>query len=940
MRTKSLLFALALPGIFVACSDELNEAPGASTNVKGNLIELAPNFALVQNDAATRGEWKVQDGTPIHVWMPVKGEKNVYSPDEIGLAWTGVTYKEDGTVDGVASALGAVSDRVFTNYKFTHFAWKVNGKEPQIKVCPPGGYEGGTVALLQTTYFGADWKLAEGKTLPELGAEDGEPDIKNGLFNTTNSTVYAGRYIAYAPYDNSNTSNYIMATSPAEMAFAKLYKGDNSDKAEVLSDIKNNIFMVGNATISEGGQQTSEFTTKNLSGYVRVKLATNANINVKKVILYDKDASLLTKVGLSASAILDASKSGKDLYLPAATAARETSATITANITDGAMQGTSAAAVTRYLFIPVLPTEASKTVSLILINDDNQYVKKDVTLNVAANSLCAVEFTGISFANAAKLATDETSFLKLTGNWDRENNNFKAAAEAAAEATTVSVLGNIRLAQDHTAAIRGNYTINAFSETDADALVISNEGTTAYDSENGSNLRLTIHNNSSETTVKNPVIKVKMVIEAAGCCERYGGRVAVGNAEIAGKVLVEGQKENGSLVEESLIGADESKVGTAHGWLTFGVNGSRPTISGTIDNYGELNFGRFERTEETGDEDFEAGQVVTTLTGTINNYNIMDIYRVVENKNETTVAPSRLDAKLDVKAGGKLNNAGTFTIEGVLAMSGTGSNEDGTIVDRVSSQVTGVLSGFSNGEYICDVNNGGARFKDAVEGNTKPTTVVRFVEESVTYDFSTVNAAKKESIKKYIVNVPNGKTATLKNVINLEGKDMVVKTGALAFNNYSYYVAAIKDYVTENSKLTVDNLTIEQGATANTQNANVTVKGALSVSGELTVADGRAADEENEVSASTPTVVVIGEEATDLGALVVNKNTTGEAGKVTFENNTETTVYGTITNNGTGTIVQATQTAADIPAKVAYSVKGGNKGNGTWTDGIPSELID
>lgn len=944
MRTKDLLFALALPSLFIACSDDLNETPGVNTNVKGNLVELAPDFALIQNDdAITRGEWKPVDGTPIHLWMPIKGTNDVYTADQIGLAWTGVTYKKDGTVDGVASALGAVSDRVFTNYKFTHFAWKINGKEPAVDICE-NIYETGTVDLLSNYIDATTGELINNKTLPTLSNKQGDPDVKNGLFNTENSTVYAGQYIAYAPYDGTNTSNYIMATSPAEMTYAQLYKGDDNDKDDVLQDIKNNIFMVGSTVISEGGQRTSEFTTKNLSGYVRVKLtaADGKECTLKKVILYDKDAGLLTKVGLSASAILDPNKTGKDLYLPASTAERETTSTITANIDNsntpkgGAMNGKE----TRYLFIPVLPTEASKSVELILIDEDDKYVKKTVTLNVTANGLCPVEFGGIDFTNAKVLATDECSFRTLTGNsidnWGKtefetaEKDGSTVAKQAATNVTTVSVLGNIRLTK--IAAIRGNYVIEPYSGTDADALIISKGITKAY-GDGGANVRLTIHN--GESTAKNPVIKIKMIIEAAGCCEDFGGRVAVGNAEIAGNVLVEGQKDvaTDEVIKESLL----KGIGTKHGWLSFGVNGTRPIISGKIENYGELQFGRFEREKESA-----AQQIVTTLTGTIENHNVMDIYRVIENTTGSA-QPSKLDAKLDVKSNGKVTNDGTFTIEGVLAMSGTGSNEGGTIVDRVSSQVTGELGGFNDGEYICDVNNGGSRFKEAVEGNTKPTTVVRFVETSETYDFGTVNETKKASIKKYVVDAAT-KDVTLKGEINLKDKDVVVEQGTLKFDVYKKLVTVGNTQIPTypNSELTVKNLVVNSDGTANTQHANITVAETLKIGGKMTVADG-GSNVDNNSGKSKPTILTVGDAVKNEGQLLIDKlmdQSGATVENMTFENNTETVVYGTIVNNGKAKIVQATQTASDIPAKLAYSVANGSTGTGEWTDGIPSRIID
>ena len=135
------------------------------------------------------------------------------------------------------------------------------------------------------------------------------------------------------------------------------------------------------------------------------------------------------------------------------------------------------------------------------------------------------------------------------------------------------------------------------------------------------------------------------------------------------------------------------------------------------------------------------------LSGTFNNEGKLTIETFGSNADDT---------KLYVKETGTFNNAGTTTVQGVLAIAGTATN-DGEITDKVSSQVTGNITSLSSpGEYISEVDDNGARFDAALK--ERPTTIVKFVGTvAESYEMKKI-ATATAPIKKYVVEATGVKT--------------------------------------------------------------------------------------------------------------------------------------------------------------------------------------
>lgn len=912
MNKKHLILAMALPAAFAACSNEDFVSDVNSSNAQGKFVTLPSDFALVQDgeDAQTRGDWAQDTKGGRFYWMPENNGGNTYTPDKIGYAWTGVMHKADGSIDEVGSALTAYSDRVFTNYEFVHFAWRKYKEELKKDPCD-GTWESG-VELLQPKYFDAGWSKTR-EELPEFIKTDklkeGDIDMTTGMFNTPNSTVYAGDYIVYAPYDNENVSNYIMASSK------KVFNGNLYTKGNGNLWEHNDIFIYGKSSLVEGGVQTTTFTTKNLNGYVFLTLKDkdDAKDQIKKVILYDAKGRLLTKVGLSAKGIMDG-KTGKDLYLADAVASRETTTTLTVNMVKNQSKYPETTKDGSSVLIPVLPTEgALDNVEIIVINDNNRAIRQKIeSLTILPNDFTNVTVANIDFSNAGVLVTDEASLRYETNNQsDKEGITAGFNSNDGSKAKTVELLGDIKLTT--TLAIRGNYTLQG-----GKIIIPGNDGedVTGY---SNAEVRMVVH---AKDAAKPAVIKSDIEVEAAGCCKAFGGSLIVGNAIIEGKVTTENQTVYaGSENYVDDLSADKSK----HGMVKFNVTGATTTFNGELVNNGRLDFGRSDRgANNTGTI---AQLQVNVEKGSIINKNQMTIFRYEKSGQNA----SQLSPYVYVGNQGTFSNEGEFTIEGKWGMYGKGSNS-GVIYDRVSSTVSGDLLNYNTADakYVCDVNDPGNRFKDAVDGKSKPTTTVRFVEKSGTYDFETVTEeSTSKKIVEYIVSLPTenteeNKTVTMKGDIKLSGKNIIVESGRLNFAQYSVSNKAV------NSKLSVENLTIKNGGKVVIQNVSATVNKEMNVSGEAHVKDVKD--------------FTIGKSGSKVGKLSVNAykdNASGtyDEGYINCNLNTVTTVYGDIVNNGLINIVEATGTASDIPAYLYYT--GSVQANASnWAQGVASKIND
>lgn len=881
MRTKHVLMSLALSATFAACSNEELINSGSLDKAKNELIELPEGFLLSGvrgGDATTKGAWEYGSATEFalkHAWMPTEvlvGSNYKYIPDMIGLSWTGV----NGNV-----GISAATDMVHSNYKFTHYAWGMNGKVAEYDKC---NKTYSNIKLLSTvTDAQLGRETSDGSiyyqnstttnqlTWPSYSTADNDADITTGFFNTENSTVYAGQYIVYAPFDKDNVSNYVTATSKA--SFAKTAANITKDNA--FKDLNNEIFMYGQTVIDKGGIQAGSFSAKNLSGFILLKVSGSMS-NLNKVMLYDAEGKFLTKVGLSAKGIIGG-QTGTSLYLSDAAVKKEYSKFISvefgANVVD--LNSNDA-----YIAIPVLPTEtAIKDLTVVCIDEDGKAIDRTISGNmtIPANGYASVdggnaqwfEITNINNGEY-KVATDATT--------------LEAALKAANKTPeNVNIMGDIELTKSLT--IKNKYTLGVVkagkiiipgAETSQISLTVKGKGTLDVD------------------------VDVK-----ENCCAKHPGKLIIEDATISANSII-----NVFADEDDEITNDDGQI-LFNAGTTADINN---TVKGTINNAGNVVIGTSSASKKT---------TVTLDGGKIVNSGTMTILRS-SNSSEGT---NEYDGNLSLKnnSGAVLTNTGAIYVEGELSNYGTATNT-GIIYDRVAAQVTGNRNIEGGGNYICDVNDNGTRFYVAL--NERPAvTAVRFVEKEITYPLATLSSQKYYSnVKKYIVDADT-KTVTFQSTTDSSD-------GASKATGLTYVSIPALEVVAGTLKVS------EKTAKETEKPLHLTVIGNVSIAkdAKMALTDGRDRLEEM-FKAGNLTVQKGGELTVDNkirayieGNVEVEGDKTGK-GKIMFKNNTITDVHGDFINWGTVTITtgtSATNVAGEVWVNATANVKGADTSDKTY----------
>ncbi|MDO3391984.1 hypothetical protein Q3C19_16110 [Bacteroides sp. ET489] len=964
MKTKHLLFTAAMVSALAACTNDdfVSESSNAIRDDKGLLVELSENFAI----AATKGdaETRAYDQNGKFVWVPNAVNPtngSATAPATLGLCWTGVN-----NTNPEYSALQTTDYRVFTNYKFEHQGWLYDGETlPKYDACEstPTIKNGQFIPGLGSK--AATWETkgkAEDNDLlitPEVTKgndnfyrkTDVSGDFANtklnfgtGFFKSKLGTIYQGEYIVYFPYSDEFYNGPVQAVSPKTISLTNL-QGKPKENGQVQHDLytwaamSKYAFSVGYTANMDGGVDAQSFTTGILSGGVVVRLTNSAEKGLEKPIntitLYSKNEQFILKQNLSAAAIKAANNKkamyGENFYYGEPT---ETSKTIVAKVFNVENKGL-APGKDNYVdvVIPVLPTKVDD-LTVLMTNDANLTAEYKVagttTIKSVGQGWTVVEVDTKNLTFDKVYATDEASFRAATNNVGTSCNKDLAKASSK----TVRVLGQIEISdpEQPAIAIRGGYTIVG---EEGDALIIKGGNKTNLAGQSGlTNPRFIVNPTSlfNAATMNEPVLDCDVIVESAGCCNAVGGRLVIGQATV------------GKNANIKVLGHEEGVVPTAaahytkDGWLSFDVEGKTSTVNGTIINEGQVTFGRCDRRGTTA-------KAQTLLNGSITNKKGMTIFYAGNQSNTED------DAKLAVSSTGALNNEANaeLTIEGEFFFDGTGYNK-GTIYDRVSSQVTGKLSQFKGGEYICDVNDPGKRFNDALLSVYKPTTVVRFVEVGdKVYDFTNY-ANASETIKKYIVAVGGNKTTYFKGTnITLPAVE-VEENNTLNFKSDEKGTTIVWTNLTVDNDLVVNGKIVTEGAglttlTYNNGIKNLTVKNNFTVNGEAQLSNETVnvsktwyvASKTATKSVVTGTTVTVGDATSKAGGLFDIE------GVIDLGNNTDILVYGDINagKDAVATILEATGSASNMPASVTYSGKNTYSNILTnWPKGGPSQMME
>lgn len=858
MKAKYVISALALPLIFGACSNEDLITENANTALNGNMIELPQNFTLVGKKTApaeTRSEMMTWGKQNVLAWVPnvtVKADLTADKQnwDQIGLAWLNETP----------------GSKVYTNYRFQHYGWlDIDETSAEIDECTDDK------KIKNGVYFtgnAGEFKSWDGATEQTVTDFDNSDNLEftatnftaagvnpaNGLFKTDNSTIFTGDYLVYYPFNEDlKEVGYLTATSNKVFTNAdtKAEGKDAKYTGDYMKNLAPELFMVGRTSI-EGGMQASDFNMGTLSGMVAVKVSNKTTSNltsIHSIVLYAQGNTFLTSAQLDASKIVNSEsvKQGTALYVVGGK--QETSETLISTASADVTLATDQYTVFGFA---ALPTTATDVIAVVQDADGNSFAQEIGDVTVKPNAWTAIEVNvDEALSNKVLYAYDATSLATA----------ITAAGAATSEETraTIKVLGEIELNADNSEYGYENL-IPAYTTVEGGKLVV-------------------VPGSKLQTTNTTSIVKSAIDVQGQDCCtKRVAGRLVSFGGVFTGEINV-------------LAGYTGKNAGS----IEF-RDGTIANVEGTINNYGKVTTGTNSATSQT----------LVNLSGTINNYGELTIY-----KGKT--GNSTEDAKVAVLANGNFNNKaeGSVTVEGVLAIYPGNATNQGTIYDKVSSQITGNIANLgTEGEYVSDVDNNGIRFEAAL--NERPTTIIRFVNTG-SYEMDKVGG-KSETIKKFVVTAEAGS-------VTFKSK---AKSGAI--NSQS-----------------IKELEIEKGAslsvtTEKTADAalHLTVEGTVNVAGTLTISEAASRDEVvfNAGTMNVENSLTIGKAVScELGSLNIAKGAAA-----IFSVNSITDVEGAIINNGKATITLASGGAEDISARVWYH-NVAPSGDGVWANGTPTQAL-
>ena len=641
--------------------------------------------------------------------------------------------------------------------------------------------------------------------------------------------------------------------------------------------------MVGRTRI-DGGTQAAEFSLAQLSGMILVDVENksgNSINNIASVALYAKKGGFYTSVSLNANKIAtnnDVVAKGEALYVEDGKA--EKTATLISTAVDPSTGFTlENNKYTRFTFA-ALPTTIDEYIVIVQDKDGNSCAIPGTNLIVKPFEWSKVTVTLNDELSSAELyAYDEASFkTALT--------KAKAYVDTPGNTSVINLLGAVELTNNYN--IKANVTVKAMTANDKLIITRQKESSVTLSAFEGSTLDCDVD------------------IQGAGCCDLYPGLLNM----------------NGNLAANRTINNFGSKIAFGNG--ASALNRVTSIINGTINNTID------EEDEAKRPSSIEIGAFTTvSLNGTLNN----------EEGNSVTIkagdGDTGNDGTLNIYANGKMLNNGDMTIYGNVATENGGMFENNeTVTVKVSAQITGkgVTDQAENAAYICEVNSE-VRYNDAInnrEDAIHPTTLVRFIDVNPANDV--VYTLVPNTTDGRITN-KNGrpidfesaisaeKQLTLNGKLDADGETTIPTTigkltivnGGLTMNHADLTMAALEI----NHKEAVNRWTNFQEVVKVTGNVDITnfnpgTAGDKLLSFEKGVEFGGNLTVDN--TNSNYVEFAKGTTSTINGNVTVKPN-----GKMKFEANSETTIYGDdgFDNNGQVDITPQTKVSGtDVAARV------------------------
>lgn len=895
MKTKHLIYALAFPLAFAACSDDAIVDSSSNPLQKGELITLGENFSLVGqrgDDASTRASF--YDGTKF-AWDDAN--------DMIGLCWRGGEYVSNTSF-------------VYTNYKFNLNGWL--GKDevtPDTDPCVTNSYilNGrlfSELATNETAFYAGTWPVYDATEYPNLNV-----DPKNGVFRTDASTIFKGDYVVYYPFNNDFVEvGNIPVKSP--IVISRNVDGYVSSGTGVnyTRELATELVSAGKASDITGGQQAGQFSTSFVSGGIVLKIKNNNTtaMNLHKVVLIDANG-FIVDAKLDADKIW-AGKKGADTY---AAEPVNFSQTIVASFTNSATPTspylTVNAGASQNIALPALPTTATHKLAGMKVLIE----RKDGKTALFDTDITEIKSLADGSWNVADIALTESAFGNNAYAFDTESliTQLTKHNDSQGKGQTIQVLGPITLDPSYTFTLPYP-TGSPYTATLEDMFRAStrsiyiNEDVTVKGSALitiPSDVQLVFKVVDGKTlTFETPI-----AIGDKGCCGDYPGslilqsangekgKYAFGDITNDGILYLANQGLGVEVTANNVVNNAEMHAYTAQ-YTAGTANTSKITIASLVNN-GDLDLAAQQYSVEWDVIDPRAltpqplyvDMYVTNLQnaedGAINvgAYTRLNVTGASTNAGDITVQSSgtgttSLDGELCIT--GALSNSGTIENRGVTNVLGTGtltnSSADAVIIDRVGSQFGGTLPNSTLGQYICDVDSQ-SRLGYAL-GAKMPTTTVRFI-GGTSYDFKGLALGTKNFIVATTgITFSHGDKAA-----TTIGGYLTVNDGAVL--TLSGIQLTVNGPVTSNGTFTVNRI--------NTSPASLETSAAFTANGGLNIAKGTYAVSEYVRTAA-------------------NSVTIAKDAAATYNVNSYTDITGAITINGTFNRILSSGAGGANPAQV------------------------
>lgn len=934
MKTKHLLFALALPLAFTACTNDDFEDNASSPVQKGELVNLPDNYLLSGIMGSNVNTRSIYNGAEF-AWLPFGGVS-----DAIGLCWRGGEYTSNGAV-------------VYTNYKFEHYGWLGKG-EAEPKLDCDGKLQNGQLLVNlssnEDALLNGAWEVADAVAYPNL-----KVDAKNGVFNTENSTIFKGDYIVYYPYnDKFNEVGYIPVTAPTNI------KRDihDLDEKNYAKELAKEIFVAGTMNGIDGGQQNGVFSTNFVSGGIVVKItnAGSGDLNIHKVILI-ADNGFATEAHLDASKIAAGTK-GAALYAAEPTQFSNTlvaefydsnngNAQADLSVTSGKSQRVAFAA------LPTTTATALKNAKVILVDENEKSYLADAKLTTVS-SLAENKW------NVIEVSIKKDSFTDAAYAYDTESlmNLLTAHNTETKKGQTINVLNKITLDPDYSLILPyggdGESKLSEkFKGTDKSIYIAENVTLTGKGSiVVPANLQLVFKTVGTKDVPVSLNCQVPLTIENKGCCGNYNGTVVLRTnkdgygtysfgkiqnegtlylgSDLTGvvNITVEELNNNGGLINAYGIGNhDEKKASYIKIKTLTNTHVARETeTSAEKVNNGRVNVvAKFWNPKDEQKTTATKGtrRVNMTIDQLTNNEGAyvlvgrrtyLDVIGTSTNAGKIKVETAETgfnseDAEMHIL--GAITNTGLIENFGVINNEGTLKNNsaEAVIVDHVGCQFGGNKAQPTPGEYICEVDDDnvtedGDRLGYAM-GENMPTTTIRFVGSGNTK--SDINGASGSD--GYIYNLDGYKT----------GNELPYHFIIDAASDVKLVSYAVKSSKKEVTAATINKLTVN--SVLNLAEIKLTVKDVVTVNNTMIISpinsDVKTLEKENAFIAQKDVNVngrfVVAQFAmTDLNANL----TIAKDAEATFNYATYTDVAEAININGTFTRVVSSGSNTANPAQV------------------------